>query len=183
MKKLIFAFVSLILGTATAAADELAVPNPILTPGAIDPAASVGIVCNRSTKERRSVTASMKAAVLAAYNVPEAESSHYEIDHLIPLAIGGSNALANLWPQPWVEADEKDVLEVELQREVCHGLVSQAEAQHDIADDWASAYRRRVGGRLEAADEAPAAQPPSLSQRLRHALRNRLGAWIHGVGL
>lgn len=43
-------------GALATCADELAMPNPILTPGAVDLTASVAIVCNRSTRERRLFT-------------------------------------------------------------------------------------------------------------------------------
>ena len=136
----------LLLSAPTRAADELSLPDPIMTPGATEPAATWDVVCNGTTRTRRHVSTAMKAAVLAGYNIPDAESPFYEIDHLVPLAIGGANVAANLWPEPWAEAVQKDVLEVELQRRVCHRLIPQAEAQREVADDWATAYMRYVGG-------------------------------------
>ncbi len=154
---MLFARVAVVAAFAIAgparAAGAPAQPDPIMTPGAADQTATRDVVCNGTTRERRHVSEATKREVLAAYNIPAAESSDYEIDHLIPLAIGGANVVANLWPQPWVEADEKDVLEVELQRRVCHGLLSQAEAQREVADDWTAAYARYVGGVPAAAPE------------------------------
>jgi hypothetical protein len=49
-----------------------------------------------------------------------------EVDHLIPLELGGSNYMKNLWPEPdaprpdWAE---KDQLENELHAEVCAGKI------------------------------------------------------------
>ena len=73
-------------------------------------------------------------------------ASKYELDHIIPLALGGHpRSLQNLELQPW-EGDKgakhKDRLEVKLQCLVCSGQVSLAQAQADIAGDWASAYPR-----------------------------------------
>lgn len=93
----------LILATnisARAADDPPSLPDPIMTPGAVDPAATRDVVCNGTTRGRRHVTLAMKDAALAAYNIPKAERSYYEIYHLVPLAIGGANVVANLWPQP-----------------------------------------------------------------------------------
>ena len=52
----------------------------------------------------------------------------------MPLAIGA----ANLWPELWAKVVQKDVLEVEQQRRACHGMLSQAEAQREVGDEWAA---------------------------------------------
>ena len=177
-----------ILLSAPARAEELpSLPDPIMTPGAVDLAATREVVCNGTTRTRRHVSATMKAEVLAAYNIPDAASPFYEIDHLVPLAIGGANTVANLWPQPWAEAVQKDVLEVELQRRVCHGLLSQTEAQREVADDWTVAYGRHVGGRLVAAPDsgptASAAPPkvPTVRARLKAEALRLARRWIFGA--
>ena len=120
--------------SARAADDPPSLPDPIMTPGAVDPAATCDVVCNGTTRERRHVAAA-EGRGACSYNIQKAERSFYEIDHLVPLAIGGANVVANLWPQPWAEADQKDVLEVELQRRVCLGLLNEAQAQREVADD------------------------------------------------
>lgn len=51
-----------------------------------------------------------------------------EIDHLIPLSLGGSNALANLWCQTAAAARRKDALENRLYRALLAGTMTQAEA-------------------------------------------------------
>jgi hypothetical protein len=73
-------------------------------------------VCSNATGTVRHVTPKMKQQVCAAYGIPAARCNgrNYEIDHLIPLELGGSNDLSNLWPQPFrpqPAAHEKDVLE------------------------------------------------------------------------
>ena len=89
------------LCTPASAAEPPSLPDPIMTPGAIDPAATRDVVCNGTARDRRHVTAAMKAEVLASYNIPDIQSPFFEIDHLVPLAIGGANTVANLWPEPW----------------------------------------------------------------------------------
>lgn len=169
--------VLLVAPFATARADDISMPNTIDTPGAADPAATWNVICNGTTRDRRHVTAAMKAEVLAAYNIQRTQASYYEIDHLVPLAIGGANTVANLWPQPWVEADQKDVLEVELQRRVCRGLLPQAQAQREIAVDWPAAYARYVGGRLVAAPDLGPLATASPAKELSVKARLKAEVW------
>jgi len=71
-----------------------------------------------------------------------------ELDHLVPIALGGNTSVANLWPQPWEGTDGahvKDVLEARLAAMVCAGQLPVATAQHDIATDWVAAYHKYVG--------------------------------------
>ena len=77
-----------------------------------------------------------------------------ELDHLVPLALGGANTAANLWPEPAPDYERKDRLEVEMQRRACaaYRTLAPAEAedvlhqeQHEIAEDWVAAERRYMG--------------------------------------
>lgn len=57
----------------------------------------------------------------------------YELDHLIPLELGGApRAAQNLWLEPWSQAHESDPEENRLHAEVCRGEISLAWAQHKI---------------------------------------------------
>ena len=170
--------VLLLLSAPARAAEPPATPDSIMTPGAVDPAATRDVVCNGTTRSRRHVSSAMKAAVLAAYNIPDAESPDYEIDHLVPLAIGGANVVANLWPEPWAEAVHKDVLKVELQRRVCHGLLPQAEAQREVALDWVATYTRYVYGVPVA---APDSTGPTVSVAPASSTVKARRRWIFGV--
>ena len=82
---------------------------------------------------------------MAAYGLQNQPLSEYELDHLIPLELGGApEDIANLWPQPWngdANAHMKDAVEVFLNREVCRGNLPLAEAQREIATDWLAVYR------------------------------------------
>ena len=64
----------------------------------------------------------------------------YEYDHLVPLGVGGAvNDPRNLWPEPGASPNPKDQVEDELNREVCDGRLTLAQAQKAIATDWLTA--------------------------------------------
>jgi len=61
----------------------------------------------------------------------------YELDHLIPLGLGGHpTSTNNLWLQPWTEAAIKDRDELRLHREVCAGRMSLEQAQREMVATW-----------------------------------------------
>jgi hypothetical protein len=70
--------------------------------------------------------------------------SQYELDHIIPLDLGGHpRNLKNLMLQPWEgenSAKRKDRLEVKLQCLVCSGKVPLTEAQTAIWTNWHQVY-------------------------------------------
>jgi len=88
-------------------------------------------------------TNGVKLKLLQAVGQEPASASAYELDHIVPLALGGQpRSLDNLQLQPWPEAKRKDRLEVKLQCLVCSGQVPLIEAQNSIATDWEAAYHR-----------------------------------------
>ena len=74
----------------------------------------------------------------------EAKKGNYELDHIIPLALGGHpRNLSNLTLQLWDGHDgakRKDRIEVKLQCLVCSGEVPLTVAQDAIWTDWKAAY-------------------------------------------
>ncbi len=96
----------------------------------------------------RDVSHAEKAAVYRRYGIVWVPYAH-EVDHLISLEIGGSNAIRNLWPEPYAGrwgARTKDVLEDKLHALVCGGRLRLRAAQRQEAADWVAAYRKYVGG-------------------------------------
>lgn len=72
-----------------------------------------------------------------AYGV--ASGTQTELDHLVPLELGGDNDAANLWPEVPPTPNPKDSVENALNAAVCDGRVSLASAQRAIAQDWLTA--------------------------------------------
>ena len=130
-------------------------PDSTCTPGATDPRvtqANIGsTICTRgytaTVRPPVNVTERIKIERMAAYGLAGQPLSAEELDHLIPLELGGAPAdLANLWPEPWTgnaNAHMKDAVETFLNREVCRGTIQLADAQRMIASDWLSVYRTR----------------------------------------
>jgi 5-methylcytosine-specific restriction endonuclease McrA len=123
------------------------VPDPSLTPGAVL-TTSRAVVCVSGYSSRvRDVPDSEKELAYARYGVAHVPYAH-EVDHLVSLELGGSNAITNLWPEPYAGrwgARTKDALENRLHDLVCSGSMSLRYAQHIEATDWVSAYKRYVG--------------------------------------
>jgi hypothetical protein len=110
-------------------------------------------VCYRSTNHREPMTPERRDEVLLRYGLPTGQHPDYEIDHLVPLCLGGSDDFTNLWPPPrrsiepkW-NAEAKDRLESRLCEMVCAGKVDLGTAQEDVARDWIAAYRKYIGDR------------------------------------
>jgi hypothetical protein len=112
-----------------------------------DPEETPGYLCTTGDKDfdklyyneqiarcTRHVTKSMKKKVAEFYGIPESKWEKYEFDHLIPLCAGGSNDTRNLFPQPWKEADKKDVIENKVCRGMRNGDMTQEQAVRAIKD-------------------------------------------------
>ena len=123
-------------------------PNPLLTPGAVLPVSRADVCAPGYARRVRNVPLSEKRRAFAEYGIVPRPGERFEVDHLVPLELGGSNELKNIWPQPrtgtWTAGD-KDRLENALHRRVCAGTEPLAQAQGEIASDWVSAYGRTFG--------------------------------------
>lgn len=133
-----------------------ALPDPTCTPGATNPGvvqANIrSTICVRewtqTVRPPEAVTARIKTERMAAYGVPDTERATVELDHLVPLELGGApNDLANLWPEvsdlPGAGfRNTKDTVERRLRHAVCTGRITLADAQHAIATDWTTADAR-----------------------------------------
>jgi hypothetical protein len=125
-------------------------PDAGCTPGTRYRRVGKAQVCTPGYAHRvRNVPQSRKNAVYAAYGM----TTHFngrngEVDHLVSLELGGTNATSNLFPEaaaPRPGSHDKDRLENRLHTEVCDGRITLRRAQHLIAENWVAAYRARFG--------------------------------------
>ena len=107
------------------------------TPGVLNPSvtqATIGTtICRRGwTRTIRPAvdyTNALKLRQLVGYGL-RGPPSAYQEDHLISLELGGNPTdPRNLWPEPYPRASSVDQIENELNRRVCAGSLSLAEAQ------------------------------------------------------
>ena len=120
-------------------------PDPDCTPGAIFADVTKEMTCvSGYTKTVRSVSTSLKKKVYQAYGIAYPPPfGTYEADHFIPLTLGGSNDIANLFPEsaePKPGFKEKDLVENYLHQKVCAGDISLSAAQHAIVVNWIAVY-------------------------------------------
>jgi hypothetical protein len=120
-------------------------PDPTRTPGLLRPLTKAEICAVHWGTDRRFVTLAMKQHVLAAYGIKWDDRGCCEFDHLIPRSLGGADAEANLYPQPWAEARVKDRLEIKLSKLVCNGTVSLEEAQQVMRTNWPAGFVKFIG--------------------------------------
>jgi hypothetical protein len=78
---------------------QAVVPDPTLTPGAVR-TTDVGDICSHGTGGLRHWSRERDDRIMAEYGLPPGPHSDFEIDHLIPLCLGGADEDANLWPEP-----------------------------------------------------------------------------------
>jgi len=128
-------------------------PDPRLTPGAINPnvtqANIMQTICVKGyTKTIRPpayYTNKLKKEQIAQYGYADTNPKDYEEDHFLDLANGGNPTDPhNLWPQPrnseW-GADKKDALEFVMHEMVCHGEISLKDSQTAILSNWIDAWK------------------------------------------
>jgi len=137
--------------------DERCTPgayNPTVTPEVLrDPAFRTSCLRNQAT------TAHEKAVTYDWYGVKHPANNKganqtCELDHLIPLELGGADTLDNIWPEcgpPRVTLKkryfkEKDTVETDLGRRVKSESAQQAakdlpQFRRGIAEDWTQYYR------------------------------------------
>jgi hypothetical protein len=132
------------------------VPDPACTPGAINPTVTEDVLRNpafrTSCVRSHATTEEQKFATYGYYNIlhPVHNSGltqTCELDHLVPLELGGADTLDNIWPQCGSPSGDvvlpddrffkqKDMVENYLARMVRDGKMKQSDAQKGIATDW-----------------------------------------------
>jgi hypothetical protein len=126
-------------------------PDRACSPGAIYAGLTRAVLCSAGfhTSSIRNVPASERSAVEREYGLAaRAYGSALEIDHIVSLELGGSNDIANLFPERAAPAPgfhAKDRLENRLHAMVCAGQITLRDAQTGIASNWQRLYRTAFG--------------------------------------
>lgn len=129
------------------------VPDPRCTPGGVVPGLSASTLrdpqwrtrCIRdcqSTEQQKHVAYLWYG--LAAPVENSGRDQVCELDHLVPLELGGADGMGNIWPQCGPDATslrkryfkQKDLVENYLADQVKAGTISLEDAQRGIAADW-----------------------------------------------
>jgi hypothetical protein len=144
--------------------DGVALPDPTRTPGATFDGVDATMICQQNYSQGvRQPRFNDKVEAFAAYGVSIHDRESYQVDHLVPISLGGSNASENLWPQPYdprAGAEQKDLLERQLRGLVCSQVLTLADAQAAIAKDWWAAYQTSMGKPILPGSDGPAPPKP-----------------------
>lgn len=114
------------------------------TPGRVDASLTAADVCNRDRPPRgRRIPSSTQRRVYLRYGIRRHRPFAYEIDRLVPLELGGTNSLRNLWPQKTQFTFDKERAERALHQDVCTGVISLRQAQRRVRR-WHSVLRAGI---------------------------------------
>lgn len=144
-------------------------PDPACSPGAVEPNATTDQICAPGYSSGvGDVPDALGNQVYAEYGIASYSPGQYEIDHIIPLDLGGSNDISNLFPEaadPRPGFHEKDLVENWLHDQVCSGAILLPDAQFAIARNWLQFCGQRLnpeGGTPCIAAQAPPAPVPRV---------------------
>jgi hypothetical protein len=126
-------------------------PDRLCSPGAYYSRLTKRVICSSSfrTGAIRNVPQTEKFQVEREYGMPAAYYGYsIEIDHIVPLELGGSNVIANLFPEPGSGSASyhvKDALENRAKAAVCDGRLTLLAAREGFARNWEALYRGLFG--------------------------------------
>jgi hypothetical protein len=126
-------------------------PDRACSPGAIYSGLTKAVLCSSTfhTSSIRNVPDSEKHEDETEYGLAaKGYGATLEIDHVVSLELGGSNDIANLFPERAAPAPGyhvKDKLENKLHDLVCAGLMTLHAAQVGIAANWRGLYSAVFG--------------------------------------
>jgi hypothetical protein len=140
--------------TKTSGCTLSALPDRRCSPGAYSSKLTKAVICASTfhTGPIRNVPDSEKHQVEIEYGLQaKPYGSTLEIDHIVSLELGGSNDVANLYPEDATFANHapgyhvKDKLENAAHKAVCAGTLSLRSAQQQIASNWELLYKKLFG--------------------------------------
>ena len=137
--------------TQTSSCSRGFLPDRQCSPGAYYSGLTRNVLCSSTfrTASIRNVPDSEKHQVEIEYGMaPKGYGRTIEIDHIVSLELGGSNDIANLYPEPGAGPASyhvKDRLENKLHDLVCAGTITLHAARAGIASNWEALYLRIYG--------------------------------------
>ena len=138
--------VSCLSGPAMAQRGDADRPNPTLTPGATLDVTRTDVCSSEYTSPADKIPITLKRQTFDRYGLSPGAVG-FNVDHLIPVGLGGSNSPKNLWPQSlsgeW-NYYMKNRLERTLRKMVCKEGLALEKAQQEIATDWVGAYKKYI---------------------------------------
>ena len=123
-------------------------PDRRCSPGAVYAGLTRAVVCSTTFEPGRidAGTDALGKRVVAEYGVGRTQPGRaVELDRIVPAALGGSNDIANLWPERAPAYRLKDRLETTLRGLVCSGAIELRAAQVALAVNWTTLYVRVFG--------------------------------------
>jgi poly(3-hydroxybutyrate) depolymerase len=126
-------------------------PDRRCSPGAYYSGLTKAVICSSgfSTSSIGDVPDSEKFRVEREYGMAARHYGHsIEIDHIVSLELGGSNGIANLFPEPGsgrASYHMKDRLENRLHDMLCAGKIGLRSIQRQISSNWEKLYRKVFG--------------------------------------
>jgi Protein of unknown function (DUF3761) len=137
--------------TRTSGCRHSALPDRRCSPAGYYKLLTKKVICSSAfhTSAIRDVPQSEKFAVEREYGMAATYYGYsIEIDHIVPLELGGSNSIANLFPEPGKGSANyhfKDQAENRAKEWVCEGRLSLVVARRGFATNWEKLYRRLFG--------------------------------------
>lgn len=115
----------------------VAEPNKTLTPGVID-SSDIGDVCGSPKHDKASLSIAQAQAEDARYSIPTNLDTRYHFDYLVPLNLGGSPEITNLWPVTvkGIGFYQKEQLNAALRDKVCSGELDLSTVQQQLIKNW-----------------------------------------------
>jgi hypothetical protein len=144
MARLSFVVAAAIIGVSSYAAAQL--PSAFQTPGNKSKASEAQVCAADFEASVKPMAKWQRDQALERYG-KRPEDFTGELDHLIPISLGGTNDPENLWPLPAnkdMGPAEKKALDQKLHQLVCDKTLKLKDAQDAIKKDWVKAYNQYV---------------------------------------
>ena len=122
-------------------------PDPLCTPGVVDPSCTLQDICPTVTGAGRKLPSAhfmdqLKLQSIRAYGYSDMNPSHYVANHLVSRELCGAMAdPRNIWAEAPASPNPKDAVEDRCHRLVCTGRLSLGEADLEIALNWKAACK------------------------------------------